>query len=221
MRILSERHLCKVVFTTHSLALMQTLEVGELAYLERKPDGIVLTPMSFNSIKSILFGFRGFDRYILTEDNVLNGFLEYVIRRYCPPAFFSYQIIYIAGANQVTDLMRRNRSAQFFGPEDHVISVLDGDQQRRDLPRGTICIPLQNVEAALWDAYRQPSFQHNFDGGDLLTPKQLHRRIQREGRLSNEEIYRLLCDLHDDAVREFAAHLTRFLGRPGAHVAPR
>lgn len=218
MRILSERHRCKVVFTTHSLALMQTLEAEELAYLERTTDGIVLAPMSFNSVKSILFGFRGFDRYILTEDDVLKAFLEYVIRRYCPPAFFSYQIIYIAGADQVTDLMRRNRSAQFFGPEDHVISVLDGDQQQRDLPRGAICIPLQNVEAALWDAYRQPGFEHVFDGGDLLTPKQLHRRIQRQGNLSAEGIHRLLCDLHDDAMREFAAHLSCFLSRPGVHA---
>lgn len=220
MRILSERHRCKVVFTTHSLALMQTLEAGELSYLERTPDGIVMTPMSFNSIKSILFGFRGFDRYILTEDDVLKAFLEYVIRRYCPPAFFTYQIIYIAGADQVTALMRRNRMAQFFGPEDHVISVLDGDQQRHDLPRGAICIPLLNVEAALWDAYRQPGFEHAFDGGDLLTPKQLHRNIQRQGRLSVEEIHRLLCDLHDDAVRDFAEHLTRFLGRPGFNALP-
>lgn len=220
MRILSERHRCKVVFTTHSLALMQTLEAGELSFLERTPDGIVLAPMSFNSVKSLLFGFSGFDRYILTEDDVLKAFLEYVIRRYCPPAFFSYQIIYIAGADQVTDLMRRNRAAQFFGPEDHVISVLDGDQQRHDLPRGTICIPFQNVEAALWDAYRQPDFEHVFDGGDRLNPKQLHRRIQRQGHLSAEEIHCLLCDLHDDAVRTFATHLTRFLGRPEVLAAP-
>lgn len=220
MRILSERHRCKVVFTTHSLALMQTLDAGELAYLERTPNGIMLTPMSFNSVKSILFGFRGSDRYILTEDDVLKAFLEYVIRRYCPPAFFSYQIIYIAGAEQVTDLMRRNRSAQFFGPEEHVISVLDGDKQRPDLPRRTICIPLHNVEAALWDAYRQPGFAHAFDGGDQLSAKQLHRRIQRQGGLSAEGIHRLLCDLHDDAVREFAAHLTHFLGRPEIHAAP-
>ncbi|MGM9517024.1 AAA family ATPase [Roseateles sp. DB2] len=215
MRILSERHRCKVVFTTHSLALMQTLDAGELAYLERTPDGMLLAPMSFNSVKSVLFGFRGFDRYILTEDEVLKAFLEYVIRRYCPPAFFSYQIIYIGGADQVTDLMRRNRSAQFFGPEAHVISVLDGDQQRQDLPRNTICIPLKNVETALWEAYRQPDFEYAFDGGNLLNAKQLHRRIQRQGNLSSEEIHRMLCDLHDDAIREFSAHLTQFLCRPG------
>lgn len=213
MRLLADRHHSKVVFTTHSLALMQTLDVGELAYLERTAEGITLTPMSFNSVKSILFGFRGSDRYILTEDEVLKRFLEYVIRRYCPPTFFSYQIIYIGGADQVTDLMRRNRRAQFFGPEPHVKSVLDGDQNRPDLPRGTMCIPLPNVEQALWNAYRLPDFQHSFDGGELLRPKPLYERIQRHGVLSADEINSLLCDLHDDAIRAFAAQLSRFLCR--------
>ncbi|WP_022982344.1 AAA family ATPase [Ideonella sp. B508-1] len=213
MRLLANRYHSKVVFTTHSLALMQTLEVGELAYLERTAEEITLTQMSFNSVKSILFGFRGSDRYLLTEDEVLKNFLEYVIRRYCPPAFFSYQIIYIGGADQVTDLMRRNRRAQFFGPEPHVISVLDGDQNRRDLPRGTICIPLHNVEQALWDAYRLPSFQHAFDEGASLRPKPLYERIQRLGILSAEEINCLLCDLHDQEIRAFAARLSQFLCR--------
>ncbi len=214
MRLLANRYHSKVVFTTHSLALMQTLEVGELAYLERTAEAINLTPMSFNSVKSILFGFRGFDRYILTEDDVLKQFLEYVIRRYCPPAFFSYQIIYIAGADQVTDLMQRNRSAQFFGPKEHVMSVLDGDQQRPDLPSRTICIPLRNVEQALWDAYRRPDFPDTFPGGELLKPKHLYDQIQRRGILSAEEVNHVLCDLHDADMQTFAARLTEFLGRP-------
>jgi hypothetical protein len=213
MRLLANRYHSKVVFTTHSLALMQTLEAGELAFLERTAEGTALTPMSFNSVKSILFGFRGSDRYILTEDQVLKKFLEYVISRYCPPTFFAYQIIYIGGADQVTDLMRRNRRSQFFGPEPHVMSVLDGDQSRPDLPPGTICIPLYNVEQALWDAYRLPDFQHTFDDGELLKPKPLYERIQRRGILSTEEINSLLCNLHDAEIRAFAVRLSQFLCR--------
>ena len=213
MRILANRYRSKVVFTTHSLALMQTLDVGELAYLERIGERITQKPMSFNSVKSILFGFHGFDRYILTEDDVLKQFLKYVISRYCPPTFFSYQIIYIGGAGQVTDLMRRNRRAQFFGPELSVMSVLDGDQNRPELPRGTICIPLQNVEQGLWDAYRLPGFQHAFDNGESLKPKPLYEHIQRRGILSAEEINCLLCDLHDAEIRTFAARLSQFLCR--------
>jgi len=211
IRILANHYHSKVVFTTHSLALMQTLEAGELAYLERTGEVITMTPMSFSSVKSILFGFRGSDRYILTEDDVLKQFLEYVIRRYCSRTFFSFQIIYVGGAPQVTDLMRRNRSAQFFGPESNVISVLDGDQNREDLPRGTICIPLHNVEQALWDAYRQPDFQHAFQDGERLDPKPLYKHFQRCRILTAEEINRMLCDQHDEQMQAFSEHLSRFL----------
>lgn len=214
LRVLAIHYKAKVVFTTHSLALMQTLDASELTYLERTTEGVTMTPMSFNSVKSILFGFRGSDRYILTEDDVLKQFLEYVIRRYCPPTFFSFQIIYIGGAGQVTDLMRRNRSAQFFGPEPHVISVLDGDQSHRDLPRGTICIPLHNVEQALWDAYRRQDFQHAFEDGEQLAAKKLYEQIQRRQLLTAEQINELLCDLHDAEMQVFSANLSNFLCHP-------
>ena len=60
---------------------MQTLEPGELHYLERTEAETVLTPMSFNAVKSLMFGFKGWDKYILTEDEELKQLLEYVIHR--------------------------------------------------------------------------------------------------------------------------------------------
>ena len=213
LRLLCRRHQVKLVFTSHSLALMQTLEPGELHYLERTEAETVLTPMSFNAVKSLMFGFKGWDRYILTEDEELKQLLEYVIHRYCPPAFFSYLIIKVAGGHQVTDLMRRNRREGFLAPEAHVISVLDGDQARVDLPRGAYCIPFQNVERALWEQYRQPTFAHTLQGGEQLNPKQLYRELIREGKLSPEEIIKMLCDRHDREMNHFAQTLREFLCR--------
>jgi predicted ATPase len=221
IRKLANSHQSKVVFTTHSLALMQTLDEGELAYLERSDGDTVMTSMSFNSVKSILFGFRGSDRYILTEDDVLKQFLEYAIKRYCQPTFFLFQIIHIGGAGQVTDLMRRNRRDQFFGPESHVISVLDGDQNRSCLPRGTFCIPLRNVEQALWDAYRRSDFLYTFNDGEKLSPKPLYNHIQKRNVLSAEKINQLLCDLHDIEMQIFANNLRGFLcGTQGDVLMP-
>jgi len=216
LRLLCTRHQSTVIFTSHSLALMQTLEPGELLYLERTPTGGSLTPMSFNAVKSILFGFKGWDRYILTEDEELKLFLEHVIRRYCPSAFFSYRIVKIGGGHQVTDLMRRNRQDQFFGPKEHVVSVLDGDQNRKDLPQDTYCIPIPNVEQALWESYREPGFEHAFQNGELLKAKALYKEFVRSGRLSSEEIFHLLCLRHDAALSQFAQTLTGFLCRPSS-----
>ena len=214
LRRLCAQHRVTVVFTSHSLALMQTLEPGELYYLERTEDGALLAPMSFNSVKSLMFGFKGWDRYILTEDEELKQFLEYVISHYCPPAFFSYRIIKVAGGPQVTDLMRRNRQEEFLGPEEHVISVLDGDQARADLPRGAYCLPLLSVEKALWNEYHQPGFEHMFQGGEILDPKPLYKEFVRSRRLSPEEIFKLLCDRNDEAIAQFSHIVTALLCRP-------
>jgi ABC-type multidrug transport system ATPase subunit len=59
LRLLCPQHSVTLVFTSHSLALMQTLEPGELHYLERTDTETVLTPMSFNAVKSLMFGFKG------------------------------------------------------------------------------------------------------------------------------------------------------------------
>ncbi len=78
----------KVVFTTHSLALMRTLKDGELFYMEESEGKVSVIPSSYNYIKSVLFGFKGWDRYILTEDAMLKSLLEYVLANYCSGLFF-------------------------------------------------------------------------------------------------------------------------------------
>lgn len=214
LRLLCIQHRVKVVFTSHSLALMQTLEPGELHYLERAETQTILTPMSFNVVKSLMFGFKGWDRYILTEDEVLKQFLEYVISRYCSPTFFSYQIIHASGQGQATGLMNRNAQYQFLGPTEHVITILDGDQCRSNPPRQVHYIPLADVEKALWDEYRHPDFAHAFDGGDCLDAKALYRRFTKKQILAPEEIFSLLCNRHDVEIRKFAQTLKAFLCRP-------
>lgn len=220
LRWLCIQHRVKVVFTSHSLALMQTLEPGELHYLERTETETVLAPTSFNVVKSLMFGFKGWDKYILTEDEVLKQFLEYVISRYCSPTFFSYQIIHASGQGQATGLMNRNIQYQFLGPAANVITVLDGDQYRPTPPRGVYYIPLPDVEKALWDEYRHPAFAHTFEGGDRLHYKPLYRRFTTDKSLSPEEIFKLLCDRHDAGVDQFAQGLRAFLCRPKTSHPP-
>jgi hypothetical protein len=214
LRLLCRQHQVTMVFTSHSLALMQTLEPTELHYLERAETETVLTPMSFNAVKSLMFGFRGWDRYILTEDDVLNQFLEYVISHYCSSTFFSYQIIPMGGGGQAVGQMRRNRKYEFLGPAAHVISILDGDLNQNKMESGVHYIPLLSVEKALWNEYRQPGFVHTFEGGELLGNKQLHERYVSSKRLSSQEIFKLLCDCHDAGLKQFAQTLEAFLCRP-------
>lgn len=215
LRNLCRKHGSNVVFTSHSLALMQTLEPGELHYLERDEvtGATTIFPMSFNCIKSLLFGFEGFDRYILTEDERLKEFLEYAINRYCSPTFYSYQVICVGGQGYVKGLMKRNLQYGFLGPEEHVIAVLDGDQAGQAQPQQAYCLPILNVENALWHLYREDDFAHRVEGGELLEAKPLYGKLTRSRKLSAEEICKLLCDRHDTDIKQFAKTLSEFLCR--------
>jgi energy-coupling factor transporter ATP-binding protein EcfA2 len=220
LRQLCAKHSSSVVFTSHSLALMQTLEPGEILYLDRDRDAGEITPlpMSFNGVKSLLFGFEGYDRYILTEDERLEQFLQYAINRYCSPTFYSFQVICVGGQGYVKSMMNLNDQYKFYGPKENVISILDGDQSEQRQPKQVFCLPIKNVENALWQLYREDDFQYRFDGGEELQAKPLYGQLIRSRKLlSSEEVCRLLCDRHDIAMQQFALTLTDFLCRPGAN----
>ena len=216
LRQLCRKHELTMVFTSHSLALMQTLEPDELRYMERESvtGATTLSPMSFNGIKGLLFGFEGFDRYILTEDERLKEFLEYTISRYCSPTFYSYQVICVGGQGYVKGLMKRNIQYGFLGPEEHVISVLDGDQSGQAQPKQVYCLPMPNVETALLHLYREDDFAYKIEEAENLEAKPLYGMLTRSKRLlSSEEICKLLCDHHDAAMKQFAHILSGFLCR--------
>ena len=218
LRQLCTKYSSSVVFTSHSLALMQTLEPGEIRYLDRDRDtsAITLKPMSFNGVKSLMFGFKGYDRYILTEDERLKQFLHYAINRYCSPTFYSYQVICAGGHGYVKGLMNLNDQYEFYGPKENVICVLDGDQSGQAQPKQVFCLPMKNVENALWYLYREDDFPCRFGGGDELKAKPLYGQLTNSRKLlSPEEICKLLCDRHDNAMKQFALTLSRFLCRPG------
>jgi hypothetical protein len=213
LRLLCRESGVKVVFTSHSLALMQTLDDGELLYLERRETESSLTSMSFSFVKFLMFGFPGYDRFIIAEDEVLKGFLEFVIAKYCPPPFQKYVIVTGGSGPQAVEMMRRNRRTQFLGPEANVITILDGDMSRQDAARGEHYIPVLNVETAFHTAYRRPEFRARFPGGEELDPKRLYKQIIRRSVLSEAEIFAIVCEAHDAEMREFSTLLTRFLGR--------
>jgi ABC-type cobalamin/Fe3+-siderophores transport system ATPase subunit len=153
LRIFKERFNTTFVFTTHSLAMMKKMEPEELFFMEMKSDGsLSIENRSYAFIKSTLFGFNGWDKYILTEDEVLKDFLDYLISKHCKASFFQHKIIYVGGGRNTTDLMQRNRDENFLtSASENVIAILDGDQ--RNLSHGKLsnvfCIPMESIEKEL------------------------------------------------------------------------
>ena len=153
LRIFKERFNTTFIFTTHSLAMMSTLKSHELFYMDNRPDGsVAIENRSYAFIKTTLFGFKGWDKYILTEDDVLRDFLEYLIISHCKPSFYQTKIIYVGGGSNTTDLMKRNMVEGFLTSDPkNVITVLDGDQKTLSYSKesNVFCIPIKSVENEL------------------------------------------------------------------------
>ncbi|SFB61656.1 AAA family ATPase [Delftia tsuruhatensis] len=216
LRKICDRYKSSVVFSSHSLALMQTLMPGEIRYFERDriAGNTTLSDMSFNGVKSLMFGFEGYDRYILTEDERLEQFVKYVVNRYCTPTFYSYQVICAGGHGYVTSLMKLNHQYKFYGAKENVICILDGDQAGRPNREHVHCLPIENVENALWSLYKREDFPYKFEGGDTLLPKPLYGQLTRIRKiLSSEEVCKLLCDHHEEIMQKFSRTLSAFLCR--------
>lgn len=173
LRQLSKKYGACFVFTSHSLAMMRTVEPQELYYMGEpsKAGKTPITNVPYNYINSLLFGFLGWDKYILTEDEVLVDFLEFVVRRYCGNLFYRYKIIYVGGSTNTTDLMQRNATENFLAASKDVITVLDGDQRMRRHSRheNVYCIPLESVEKALLAECLTGAYADRFNLNDVLS----------------------------------------------------
>jgi len=155
-----ERHGSKLIMVTHSLALMETANEGDLYYLERQKNTVTLEQRSFGYVKSDLYGFKGRDRYILTEDTVLAGFIEYLIRASEIKPFFNYDIIPVGGEPQVRGMAAKNDELEIFGPSDRVLVVTDGDifeelTHHYGGPTIVVASPVNDIELYIWQNREQ------------------------------------------------------------------
>jgi energy-coupling factor transporter ATP-binding protein EcfA2 len=212
LRALCAAFSVNVVFTSHSLALMQTLQAGELLYLEAAGDQSILEERSFAYVKSLMFGFRGWDRYILVEDEVAKLVVQHLIDKYCTPAFYSHHIIEVGGAGQVVSLLVRNRVQGFLARPDSVVAILDGDQAGKGhaAELGTHCMPIWSVESVFEGLYDQPEFAPRLPTAtEVALPiqgrdKALYKAYRRLRLRSDQQIVELVCASQAEALRAFA-----------------
>jgi ABC-type dipeptide/oligopeptide/nickel transport system ATPase subunit len=160
------------VFTTHSLPMMKMVPPASLFYMEAQDDGCTtIQNKSYAYIKSTLFGFKGWDRYILTEDQVLKDFLEHFISKRCKPSFYQLKIIFVGGGSNTTDLMERNKIEHIFTENPNaVITILDGDQRKRRNGKieNVFFIPMESVEKELLTRCLAAEFWNQKEFKDLI-----------------------------------------------------
>ncbi len=207
----------KILFTTHSLAIMRQLKMNELFYIDENRGHVSITPTSYSYAKARLFGFSGWDRYILTEDEVLLGFIEAVIEKYCPRTFFRYKIIFIGGGTQVTGLMKHNEREQFLSSPERVIAILDGDQRNVKFAShpGVYMIPIESIEKAIYaDSQADRDFPFLTRRANFTSAKDFHNYLQQKGIATQKQIFQYLIRKNEEALHAIGGVLRDFLSPP-------
>jgi energy-coupling factor transporter ATP-binding protein EcfA2 len=201
-----------IIFTTHSLALMKTLADSELYYMESNDAVISFRNVSYNYIKSELFCFVGWDKYILTEDKMLESYLTHLITQSNASVFFKYKIIYIGGASNVVDLMRRNDKDKLFSTSNNVICVLDGDKNEEFKNHDQVFfIPFDSVEKQLFFHYQNGELSDMVFTKIPEKPRELFNSIKEKRYLSEIQIFSLINEKKKDEVERFTSQLIEFL----------
>jgi len=214
LRFFCKEYDVNILFTTHSLAMMRTLNEGELFSMQNHDGVVEVVPHSYAYLKSTLFGFKGWDRYILTEDLILKNFLEYLINRYCISALYEFKIIFVGTYGSVISLMSRNETEEFFHSKENVISILDGDVQEnsiRQMPK-VFVLPIDSVEKYIFDSYNK---------GELPTikdyvatnNKKLFAKLISTNTLTEKALFDHICDKEAHKINIFAQNLISFLSK--------
>lgn len=189
-----------IVFTTHSLAMMRMLEPEELLYFENDEGHIEHRNASYNYVRGRLFGFSGWDRYILTEDLMLKRFIDYIISKHILRTFYSFKVIHVGAASNTVDLMKRNVREHFFSETDKVLSVLDGDQVNERYVKNVkdiLFLPFASVEKEIFVEYASGKLNQlpKHWKGDVRKPngKGLFDALQKAGLYSTVQLFEHLC----------------------------
>jgi hypothetical protein len=192
--------------------------------MENNNDLVTFKNVPYNYVKSELFGFHGWDKYILVEDIVLEQYLIHLINQNKTPTFFTYKIIYIGGWSNVIDLMNRNKIIKFFSSPENVISILDKDIENECKTKENVFfIPFRSVEKQLSEHYRKedrdglPEVNETYRGkDDKKRMKKLYEDFIFEGHnhlpvMTNIEIFNFINEKKQNEVEEFKTLLINFL----------
>ena len=213
----------RLIVVTHSLAFMNTVDEGGLYYLEHDGDKPSLEARSFGYIKSDLFGFRGYDRYILTEDEVLEGFIEFLIRHYSIDCHYRHITIGVAGVNQLQMIVEKNDTKKIFADSDKVLCIVDGDvfatlQEGYSGPTKILPSIVDDLEMYLYlkrevllGGEELPTYQES------EKPKRASKRYWKwlldEKGYSGDQLYSIIVNSEDLDINHLKHEIEDFLGK--------
>lgn len=207
----------KILFTTHSLAIMRSIyEYGTpIIYLKNENGTISHNQVSYSFIQLEMFGFHGFDKFIFTEDITLEYYIKFKLSTM--ETKNRVKVIYIGGCSNVVDLMKRNKLTGFICPSRNAIAVLDGDAETQYGQRMDVIIsPYDDIEDEIFRKYKTENAIHNLPdvAPENAKAKAYWKKLQekcKEHNLTREDIFTILENGFEREVSIFHQKLLSFI----------
>lgn len=208
----------RLIVISHSLAFMSTVGEGEIYYLEDKGECISLEQRSLGYVKSDLYGFTGKDRYILVEDDVLAGFVKFLINSHIK-TFFEYEIIAVGGEPQIKSMISKNSRDRIFGPPKDVIVIVDKDIIEKVKSDGLTQVhssPVNDIEVFIYKNRERllPNIKlkdFKAAGKEKKTAKTFWSKIIGSAQVREEYLYSLIELEHKEEVSSLISVLKKHL----------
>lgn len=163
---LCDKYQKKIIFTSHSLVIMDTLynEYRTPIYYLSNDNGLVsMIETSYGFIAGEMFGFNKYDKYIIVEDIVLEKYINYLLDslkgKYTDK---KVRTLYIGGAEEVKDFLQGPRFSILDKDKKDVIAILDGDKTAVTLKDRIFHIPFESVEKELMKKCKGNETEYDF-----------------------------------------------------------
>ncbi|MFK5915568.1 MAG: AAA family ATPase [Woeseiaceae bacterium] len=218
-----EKYNSRLIVVSHSLAFMSTVDDGGLYLLEDNSHEIILEQRSFGFVKSALYGFEGYDRYILTEDVVMEGFIEYIIGYFSMSSYYQHMTIGVGGWNQLKLIIEKNDCEKIFTDSSNVIGVVDGDAYPKisqEYSGGTriLCSPVDDIEKFIF--LNRESLLPEIDLPAYSESKNVKRASKTywkyltvDKQVTKNHLYQLVIDSQNENTKNLVSEIIIFLGK--------
>ncbi|ELY4763253.1 AAA family ATPase [Cronobacter sakazakii] len=207
----------KILFTTHSLAIMKTIyEYGTpIIYLKNENGEVIHNLVSYSFIQFEMFGFHGFDKYIFTEDVTLESYIN--LKLSAIETKNRIKVIYIGGCSNVVDLMKRNAWTQFICAPHNAVAILDGDAKDKYGNRDDVIFsPYDDIEDEIFNKYKQENSPYGLpdvapeNAKSKAYWKKLQERREEHG-LTQERIFEILEAGFEEQLSDFFKKIKTFV----------
>ena len=220
LQSLCTKYEINIIFTTHSLAIMKKLDeiCEDLLYMDNNNGDVSLITRSYNFIRAELFQLNTYSKVILTEDKMLESYINYILPNNINS---NYKIIYIGGAGNTIDLMIRNRNNNFnLFNKAEVITILDGDKRDEYNDTDIILLPFESIEKYLYNEYIEENiFKDNIiDTNSIEKAKTLKKKasalyhdVTGKKYITQTDIFDYINNQKQNEVKEFTDIIVQFL----------